>query len=206
MLAAFLHGLVLAFGLIIPLGPQNVFVFTQGATHARYRDVVPVVAAAGVADSILILLGVLGVSAAVIAVPALKLALVALGVCFLLYAGWASWRALPAEDGEIAEPLSLRRRVMLGLAFSLLNPHAILDTVGVLGPSALVYEGAARTAFAAATLGVSWLWFAGLALAGRVLESMTGLRRVLGRVSAVAMWASAAYLAWMAVAGPLAAR
>ncbi len=206
MTPAFLHGLVLAFGLIIPLGPQNIFVFSQGATQPRYRDALPVVTAAGVADTVLILLGMLGVSAAVVALPALKLAMVAFGVCFLVYAGWASWRAAPNEDGETHVGLTLRRRVMLALAFSLLNPHAILDTVGVLGPSSLVYTGSARAAFASACVGVSWVWFAGLALAGRVLESVTGLRRALGRVSAVAMWASAGYLGWMAVWGPLAAR
>ena len=204
MSAAFLHGVVLAFGLIIPLGPQNVFVFSQGATQPRLRDALPVVAAAGVADTILILLGVVGVSAAVVAVPALKLALVALGVCFLLYAGWASWRSSAEEGEEAAAPLALRERVMLGLAFSLLNPHAILDTVGVLGPSSLVYAGSARVAFVAACVGVSWPWFLGLALAGRLVESATGMRRMLARVSAVAMWAAAAYLGWMAVAGPLA--
>jgi L-lysine exporter family protein LysE/ArgO len=95
---------------------------------------------------------------------------------------------------------------VLGLAFSLLNPHAILDTVGVLGPSSLAYDGYARAAFAGACLTVSWAWFAGLAFSGHVLESVTGMRRALGRISAVAMWASAAYLAWMGIAGPLSGR
>ena len=31
MTEAILHGIILAFGLIIPLGVQNVFVFNQGA-------------------------------------------------------------------------------------------------------------------------------------------------------------------------------
>lgn len=206
MPGAFLHGFVLAFGLIIPLGPQNVFVFSQGATQSRFRDALPVVAAAGVADTALILLGVLGVSAAVVALPALKLVLVAFGVCFLLYAGIASWRLDPDDRQDTHAGLGLRARVMLALAFSLLNPHAILDTVGVLGPSSLAYEGAARAAFASACVAVSWAWFLGLASLGRMLESVTGLRRVLGRVSAVAMWASAVYLGWMAIAGPLSAR
>ena len=206
MTAAFLHGIVLALGLIIPLGPQNVFVFTQGATQPRYRDALPVVAAAGVADTILIVLGVAGVSAAVVAIPQLKLALVAFGVCFLMYAGVMSWRASASASDDTAEEtaaLTLRRRVLLALAFSLLNPHAILDTVGVLGPSALAYAGPARLAFAVACVAVSWTWFAGLALAGHGLESIGGFRRVLGRVSAVAMWASAAYLTWMSLAGQL---
>jgi L-lysine exporter family protein LysE/ArgO len=204
--AAFLHGFVLAFGLIIPLGPQNVFVFSQGATQPTFRRALPVVAAAAASDTLLILLAVLGVSAAVLAVPALKLVLVALGFTFLLYAGWIAWRTQPEGADDEHAGLSLRRRVLLALAFSLLNPHAILDTIGVIGTSSLAYAGGARSAYACACIGVSWVWFAGLALAGRGLESVTHLRRVLGRVSAVAMWASAAYLGWMAVAGPLSAR
>ncbi|NCX93349.1 MAG: lysine transporter, partial [Gammaproteobacteria bacterium] len=31
MISAFLYGLVLAFGLILPLGPQNMFILNQGA-------------------------------------------------------------------------------------------------------------------------------------------------------------------------------
>lgn len=33
MLQAVLHGILLALGLILPLGAQNVFVFNQGANH-----------------------------------------------------------------------------------------------------------------------------------------------------------------------------
>ena len=33
MLQSAVHGLLLALGLILPLGAQNVFVFNQGANH-----------------------------------------------------------------------------------------------------------------------------------------------------------------------------
>ena len=33
MSEAIIHGIILAFGLIIPLGVQNVFVFNQGASQ-----------------------------------------------------------------------------------------------------------------------------------------------------------------------------
>ena len=41
MLAAFLHGVILAFGLIIPLGIQNVFIFNQGATQPKFIYALP---------------------------------------------------------------------------------------------------------------------------------------------------------------------
>ncbi|HLN62256.1 MAG TPA: hypothetical protein VK464_11950 [Symbiobacteriaceae bacterium] len=41
--AAILHGLILAFGLILPLGVQNTFIFTQGALHRRWAGALPAV-------------------------------------------------------------------------------------------------------------------------------------------------------------------
>ncbi|TMZ55245.1 amino acid transporter, partial [Klebsiella pneumoniae] len=62
MIAAFLHGIVLAFGLILPLGTQNVFVFNQGASQPKFRGAVPVILTASLCDTLLILLAVVGVS------------------------------------------------------------------------------------------------------------------------------------------------
>ena len=44
---AILHGIILAFGLIIPLGVQNVFVFNQGALQPKFSRALPVVITAG---------------------------------------------------------------------------------------------------------------------------------------------------------------
>lgn len=41
MLAALLHGIALAFGLILPLGAQNVFVFNQGASQPHFKKPFP---------------------------------------------------------------------------------------------------------------------------------------------------------------------
>ena len=37
MIQSILHGFLLAFGLILPLGAQNVFVFNQGANHKSFK-------------------------------------------------------------------------------------------------------------------------------------------------------------------------
>ena len=47
MTEAILHGIILAFGLIIPLGVQNVFVFNQGALQPKFSRALPVVITAG---------------------------------------------------------------------------------------------------------------------------------------------------------------
>lgn len=197
MLAAVAHGTLLAFGLILPLGPQNAFVISQGARQPRLARALPVVVAASLCDTLLILLAVLGVSLVVLTVPGVRTALVGAGVVFLVVAGWLTWRGDPGA-GKLdapAEAWPVRRQVLFAASVSLLNPHAILDTVAVIGTSSLAYEGGAKAAFTAACAAVSWVWFLALAVAGRLVGHVPAARRVLGRASAVIMWGTALYLA-----------
>ena len=195
MLPAFAHGYLLAFGLILPLGPQNAFILAQGAGGKRWLEALPAVVAAGLCDTLLILLAVFGVSAVVLTVPWFRTALIATGIVFLAYIGWLNWRAPAGETGPAAAaPQNTRRQVAFTLAVSLLNPHAILDTIGVIGTSALAYAGSEKTSFAFGCILNSWLWFSGLAIAGRLFGQVGGLQRWLSRASALVMWLSALYL------------
>ena len=54
MIHAFLYALVLAFGLIIPLGVQNIFLFNQGASQHHFMYAMPSVLTASVCDTLLI--------------------------------------------------------------------------------------------------------------------------------------------------------
>jgi L-lysine exporter family protein LysE/ArgO len=69
VLTAFIHGFILALGLILPLGAQNVFVFQQGAAQPRFLRALPAALTAAVCDTALILLAVLGVSVVVFTIP-----------------------------------------------------------------------------------------------------------------------------------------
>lgn len=198
MLAAFIHGYLMALGLILPLGPQNAFVLAQGATQPRLIRALPVALVASLADTALILIAVLGVSVVILTVPGVRLVLVIAGVIFLIVMGTITWRSASREQGEdqaeAAAQWPLRRQVIFALSVSLLNPHAILDTVGLIGPTAILYQADARVAF---TLGVilnSWLWFIGLTLVGRLIGSVKQVRAWLSRASAVVMWLGAVYL------------
>lgn len=199
MLGAAIHGFVLAFGLILPLGVQNVFVFTQGAVQPRFARALPVIITASLCDTLLISLAVLGVSVVVLGSRWLASALLAAGILFLLYMGAVTWRSRPAgavrEPGEALPP---GKQVVFAMSVSLLNPHAILDTVGVIGTSSLKYTGMEKLAFALACILVSWIWFSGLALAGRLMGHLDRSGRLLvafNKVSALIMWGTAAYLA-----------
>jgi L-lysine exporter family protein LysE/ArgO len=198
MTTAFLHGLILAFGLILPLGPQNAFILSQGARRTRWSQLLPVILTAASGDTFLILLAVLGVSVVVLTLPWLKTVLIVGGIGFLLYVGWLTWRSrlVETDDEQVRANATLRKQVLFTLAVSLLNPHAILDTIGVIGTSALAYTGQAKVAFTAACILNSWAWFFMLALAGRLLGAKAHIRNWLNRASAVVMWVSAAYLGY----------
>lgn len=193
-----LHGFALAIGLILPLGAQNVFVFNQGASQAKLSRAIPVVITAACCDTLLILLAVLGVSAVVFTVPVLQTILFAVGLLFLLYMGWSVWRSDPADLSQQTAAISMKKQIMFAMSVSLLNPHAILDTIGVIGTSSLSYSGADKIAFTVACIAVSWLWFFGLAIAGKLvrhIDTKGHILRMLNKVSAIIIWAVAIYIA-----------
>ncbi len=199
MAAAILHGFLLAFGLILPLGAQNTFVMTQGALHRRWVGALPAVLTAAVSDTLLITVAVSGLSLVVLTIPWFEAALSWIGVLFLAYMGWATWRSEVAVEESAGERWPARRQIAFAASVSLLNPHAILDTVAVIGTNSLQYSGSVRLAFALTCVTVSWLWFFALATAGYLLglaASGVRLRRRLNRFSALVMWAVALQFFW----------
>lgn len=197
---AFFHGLALSIGLIAAVGPQNVFVFQQGVVQPRLRRSLPTVLTAGVADTALIVLGVLGVSAVVTEFAWLRTVLLSGGVAFLFYVGWTLFSAPVTDVKSSGEaPLGVREQVGFTAALSLLNPHAILDTIGVIGTNAVAYAPPSRWAFTAACLVVSWGWFLGLAAAGQTLGDgivSDGRLRYLNAIAAGVIWVVALYMSW----------
>ena len=195
MMPAFLTGYLLALGLILPLGPQNAFILSQGATQPRLVRALPAVVAAACCDTLLVMMAVLGVSVVVLAVPWVRIVLLVAGIGFLAVMGWLTWRAKVGDETDPeATAWPVRRQVTFAASVSLLNPHAILDTIGVIGTNSLSYAGQARAAFTAGVILNSWLFFFGLAVAGRLVGRWGGVRRWLNRASAVIMWISAGYL------------
>lgn len=194
---SFIHGVILAIGLVVPLGPQNLFVFSRGANSRRLIHAIPAVTTAAMCDTLLILLAVVGISAVVLQLPFLKVSLLTVGIAFLLYIGWVTWKSRPNEsdgDHQGRRRETIRSQIFFAASVSLLNPHAILDTVAVIGTSSLIYTGTAKVFFTVATVCVSWSWFFFLAIAGRIVGRIEPVRAWLNRVSAVLMWATAIYL------------
>lgn len=194
------HGMILALGLILPLGVQNVFVFNQGAIHKKFTHVLPAIITAGVCDTLLIYLAVAGVSIIVFSFEWLKILIFFAGFIFLVYMGWMMWKNTPEiSANQEKNQFSARRQVTFAASVSLLNPHAIMDTIGVIGTSSLVYSGYDKWTFTIACIMVSWVWFFSLAISGRKIgqfdRSGKFLKR-LNQVSAVIIWFMAIYMGY----------
>jgi L-lysine exporter family protein LysE/ArgO len=194
-----LHAVVLGFGLILPVGVQNVFVFNQGASQRSYLGALPVILTASLCDTLLILAAVFGVSLIVLTFSWLQAALYGIGCLFLLYMGWMLWRSKPStapstQEGEVRQP---KKQILFAASVSLLNPHAILDTIGVIGTNSLNYAGGEKWVFMISIVCVSWLWFFGLAFAGRLVGKHDTSGRFIARlnkVSACMIWGVAVYM------------
>lgn len=198
MFSTIVHGVVLAFGLILPLGVQNVFVFNQGALQPTYVRSLPVILTAALCDTLLISLAVMGVSVLVFGIAWLKTTILSIGILFLFYMGYTTWRSEPpSNDMTEVKKFTPKKQIAFAASVSLLNPHAILDTVGVIGTSSLSYTGVNKLVFALTCIIVSWLWFFGLAFAGRIAGRIDHSGRFviyLNKASSIIMWGTGIYL------------
>ncbi|WP_034386681.1 LysE/ArgO family amino acid transporter [Deinococcus sp. YIM 77859] len=202
-MSPFLRGLTLGLSLIVAIGPQNAFVLRQGLArrHALLAALV-----CSLADTLLISFGVLGVGAFLAQNRALTGLGTLAGAAFLLWYGWRSFRAagrpgtLETGGQSVASP---RAVVATAAAFSLLNPHALLDTVVLIGGASAGLGGEGRRAFLVGTVLASWGWFFGLALAGQQLAPLPRTPRawqVLDVLVGLMLWGVAAGLlrSWLA--------
>lgn len=191
-----LHGIILAFGLILPLGVQNVFVFSQGVMQPSLIKAIPAAITASICDTLLILLAGLGLSIVVLQFETIRFVLLIGGILFLIYMGFVIWRSDVATF-EDKEALPIKKQIVFALSVSLLNPHAILDTVGVIGTNAVKYNGQEQWYFLCACIFVSWLWFFSLMLTGTMLKRMhipSNIFKIFNKLSALFIWGTALYL------------
>lgn len=198
MLIAVIHGFILSLGLILPLGPQNVFIFNQGVRTQRITEVLAAILAASLSDTLLIYLAVSGASLLVFSYPWLQNLILGAGLIFLIWIGASIWNGSSVHHDKDPDRLPVKKQITFALSVSLLNPHAILDTIGVIGTNALQYPGNAKWTFAAACASVSWIWFFGLAFAGHLIGKTTGGARMvnsINKLSALIIWGIAGYLA-----------
>jgi L-lysine exporter family protein LysE/ArgO len=193
---AFAQGFALSGGLIVAIGAQNVFVLTQGARRHRPWLVAGVCTAC---DALLIAAGVGGVGGLAAGSPLVSGALGLAGAAFLAVYGLRAFKnALRGESMGLdtsTERPDLRAIVLMAVGVSLLNPHALLDTVVLIGGLASRLDAGQRLFFGLGAATASACWFYALSLGGRVLAPLLrrpGAWRVLDALVCLTMWALAA--------------
>lgn len=197
MFTVVMHALLLALGLILPLGVQNVFVFNQGANQRTFKQALPVVVTASVCDTILIVVAVLGVSAVAASFSFFQTLIFGIGLLFLAYMGFVTWKSEPSKT-SVKEGMTVKAQILFAASVSLLNPHALLDIMGVIGTNSLLYSGKEKWVFTLVTISVSWIWFLSLAFAGKAVGKMDSNGKIMiwvNKASACMIWGVALYMA-----------
>ena len=198
ILAPALTGFATAFSLILAIGAQNAFVLRQGLLKTH---VFALCLFCAVSDAVLITAGVLGFGALVEAWPALPRIMALGGAVFLFVYGTLRFHA--AWKGDYAMQIagrsgSLGATLAAAAAFTWLNPHVYLDTLGLIGAISTNFPpGLPKTAFAVGAVSASFVFFFSLGYGARLLAPlMQSARawRVLDLIIGATMWALAALL------------
>lgn len=197
--SVFFSGFLLSVGLIMAIGAQNAYVLRQGL---RREHVGVAVMVAAVCDATLILIGVGGFGAVISANPDWMAAARYGGAAFLFWYGARAMRnAIRGSSMQIdhggAGGLTRRQVLLAAAAFSILNPHAWLDTVVLIGSVGSQQADNLRPAFAAGAVTASFVWFVVLGYGARVLAPLFARAvawRVLDALVAAILWTIAVVL------------
>lgn len=158
----FLNGLLLGLSLIMALGPQNIFLIKQGTqkNHAGLSATI-----CFICDVILVCGSVIGLHQILLNNPALQIWMIYLGSAFLFYYAYKNVRsALSRQNKKNQDPAQAHSRsqiILFALGFSLLNPHAIIDTVVIVGSGSSQFPDN-QMAFLTGVICASLIWFCSL--------------------------------------------
>ncbi|MCX7300058.1 MAG: LysE/ArgO family amino acid transporter [Rhodobacterales bacterium] len=165
-----LTGFATGFSLILAIGAQNAFVLRQGLLGAHVFWLCLLCATS---DAILVTAGVAGFGAITALYPALPRIMALAGSAFLFFYGLTRLRA--AWKGDYALVLSgqsagLWATLATGAAFTWLNPHVYLDTLGLVGAVSTGFpEQSEKIAFGIGAILASYVFFFSLGYGARFL-------------------------------------
>lgn len=158
MKEVFFEGMLLQASLIFALGPQNLFVLESGLRRNHHLTVSLV---CYLCDLLLIMLGVLGAATFFNFFPQLKVIIGGFGVGFLIIYGVG--KIIFENDVDIRTPSagsSLKTAILSSITFSILNPHAYLDGIVLIGGYSSKYpETSLRLALGLGASTFSLIWF-----------------------------------------------
>ena len=174
LLSAFIQGIAIGFGLIIAIGPQNACLIQQGV---RRQHVLISALVCTCTDIILMSIGVVGFGGIFNLHPALVEISKWLGATFLIVYGFMAFKSairpktLQSFSQENSK-VSKKRIIWTFLGLGLLNPHAYLDSIVLIGSIAAQHYGVKRYIFGLGAITASAIWFFSVAYGARVLTPL----------------------------------
>ena len=165
------QGFLLGFSLIFAIGAQNIFVFRQGLLG---RFVFPVVIFCSLSDTLLIFVGIFGLSFFVIEdiIWFKPFLLIFASFWIFLYGCFRFRSALTKNDSFVLKKndgLEFWATIFVIFVLSFGNPHVYLDTVFLVGTVSLQYDGLEQVIFGLGASAASFLFFFGLGYGAKFL-------------------------------------
>jgi len=191
----FLFGLLFGLATAFPVGVQSFVVMNQGL-RVGYPKVLVGITTASLCDSLLIVLGAAGASTLLVAGGNERL-LISVGILFFFVVGVTTLCSSPEEEIEVKSWSRTRAMIAQTVGVSLLNPHAVFETVGLLGGAIAIQAAGDRLGFAAGAISASWVWFFAVGFGAAALRAWLtpSVRLWTQRSSGVLMLVCAAFLA-----------
>ncbi len=203
------QGFILGASMIIPIGAQNAFILNQGIKRQFHLTAASICM---MSDMVLIAIGIYGGSQIITSSELAFTTLTWFGIAFLFGYGALSFKAaMKSNDSKNEQSIddSASQKVMSSLpkviatcfAVTLLNPHAYIDTVIVLGGVGGQFEGESKFNFALGCMLASIVWFYGLATLASKMSfqlSRPKVKKTIDIVVGIMMWVIAAslFLSW----------
>ena len=154
----FVFGLLFGLATAFPVGVQSFVVMNQGLRFG-YPCVLTGIITASLCDTLLIVAGAAGASA-LLAGAGERAPLLLVGIAFLAVFGILAFRTPPDEEaGEVKSAGRPLATIAQTVGVSLFNPHAVLETVGILGGAIAAQTAENRIEFACGVVAASWVWF-----------------------------------------------
>ncbi len=169
---AFIAGFSLSLSLILAIGAQNAFVLKQGI---KKEHVFIICLICALSDAILIFAGVMGFGYLVAQFPSLQTIARYGGALFLAVYGlksfYTAWHLSHELEPKAFPSNSLKKTILLTLAFTWLNPHVYLDTLMLLGAVSTKFEGH-QELFALGAMSASFVFFFSLGYGAQFLAPL----------------------------------
>ena len=158
----FLKGFTIGLAIAAPVGPIGLLTIRRTLAHGRAAGVLTGLGAAS-ADAIFGSIAAFGITAISSLMIGAKFWLGLIGGLFLIYLGWQTFNAQPAQNSAESKASSLQAMYLSTFALVLTNPISILYFVGIIASVGAANNAISATWMVAGVFMGSALWWLTLA-------------------------------------------